>query len=60
MIAVTPTTLIRIDRRDLVPFMEHHPILKDRALEYLASNTRFQSNVIASLLTRPLAERLGV
>jgi len=58
VIAVMPTTLIRLDRRDLVPFMEQHPILKDRALEALASNTRFQANLISSLLTRPLAERL--
>jgi len=53
-----PTTLIRLDRRDLVPFMGRYPILKDRALEALASNTRFQANLISSLLTRPLAERL--
>jgi CRP/FNR family cyclic AMP-dependent transcriptional regulator len=58
VIAVMPTVLIRLDRRDLVPFMEQHPILKDRALEALASNSRFQANLITSLLTRPLAERL--
>jgi CRP-like cAMP-binding protein len=58
VIAVMPTTLIRLDRRDLVPFLDQHSILKDRALEYLASNTRFQANLITSLLTRPLAERL--
>jgi CRP-like cAMP-binding protein len=58
VIAVLPTTLIRLDRRDLVPFMERHPILKDRALEALASNSRFQAHLISSLLTRPLAERL--
>jgi CRP-like cAMP-binding protein len=58
VIAVMPTTLIRLDRRDLVSFMERHPILKDRALEALASNSRFQANLITSLLTRPLAERL--
>jgi CRP-like cAMP-binding protein len=58
VIAVEPTTLIRLDRHDLVPFMERNPILKDRALEALASNTRFQANLISSLLTRPLADRL--
>ncbi|HWW52177.1 MAG TPA: helix-turn-helix domain-containing protein, partial [Acidimicrobiales bacterium] len=58
VIAVHPTTLIRLDRHHLAPFMERHPILKDRALEALASNTRFQANLISSLLTRPLAERL--
>lgn len=58
VIAVQPTRLIRLDRHDLVPFMERHPILKDRALEALASNSRFQANLIVSLLTRPLADRL--
>jgi CRP/FNR family transcriptional regulator, cyclic AMP receptor protein len=58
VIATQPTALIRLDRRDLVAFMERHPILKDRALEALASNTRFQATLIAALLTRPLAERL--
>ncbi len=38
--------------------MEEHTILKDRALERLASNSRWQSLVISSLATRPLTERL--
>jgi CRP/FNR family transcriptional regulator, cyclic AMP receptor protein len=58
VIATQATTLIRLDRRDLQPFMQRHPILKDRALEALASNSRFQANLISALLTRPLAERL--
>jgi len=58
VIATQATELIRLDRRHLVPFMERHPVLKDRALELLASNTRFQANLITALLTRPLAERL--
>jgi CRP-like cAMP-binding protein len=60
VVAVVATMLIRLDRRDLVPFMDLHPILKDRALEVLASNSRFQANLIVSLLTRPLAERLAL
>ena len=58
VIATQPTTLIRLDRRNLEPFMDRHPILKDRALEALASNSRFQAHLITTLLTRPLAERL--
>lgn len=60
MVAVRPTMLIRIDRRELDPFMNDHPVLKERALEALASNMRFQTNMIASLLTRPLADRLAL
>ncbi len=58
VIATQATTLIRLDRHDLVPFMERHPILKDRALEALASNTRFQATLLSAVLTRPLTERL--
>jgi len=58
VIATQSTELIRLDRRHLVPFMDRHPVLKDRALELLASNTRFQASLITALLTRPLAERL--
>jgi CRP-like cAMP-binding protein len=57
-VAVAPTVLIRLDRRDLGPFMDRHPAVKDRALEGLASNTRWQSTMIASLVTRPLKDRL--
>lgn len=57
-IAVRPSTLIRIDRRELDPFLENHPALKDRALEALASDMRFQTSLISSFLTRPLADRL--
>jgi CRP/FNR family transcriptional regulator, cyclic AMP receptor protein len=58
VIAVEPSTLLRLDRRDLVPFMEQHTGVKDRVLERLASNSRWQTMVIASLATRPLTDRL--
>jgi CRP/FNR family cyclic AMP-dependent transcriptional regulator len=58
VVAVQPTTLLRLDRRDLEPFAQEHGVVKDRALEALASNTRWQSTMIASLVTRPLTERL--
>jgi CRP/FNR family cyclic AMP-dependent transcriptional regulator len=57
-VAVIPTVLIRLDRRDLGPFMERHPAVKDRALEGLASNFRWLSTMIATLATRPLKDRL--
>jgi CRP-like cAMP-binding protein len=60
VVAVLPTILIRMDRRDLVPFMAAHPSIKDRALEGLASNTRWQSTMIASQVRRSLPDRIGL
>ena len=57
-IAMMPTTLIRLARGHLCPFLEQHGVVKDRVLERLASDLRFEHNLITSLLTRPLAERL--
>jgi CRP-like cAMP-binding protein len=58
VIAVAPTTLIRLDRKALAPFMDRHGSVKDRALEGLASNTRWQTTMISSLAARPLTDRL--
>jgi CRP/FNR family transcriptional regulator, cyclic AMP receptor protein len=58
VVAMMPTTLIRLARGDLWPFVEQHGVVKDRALEALASDLRWQTNLITSLLTRPLAQRL--
>jgi CRP-like cAMP-binding protein len=57
-VAVTPLVLIRLDRRDLAPFMDRHPAVKDRALEGLASNFRWVTTMLTSLATRPLKDRL--
>jgi len=57
-VAVAPSTLIRLDRRELAPFIERHGNVKDRALEGLASNTRWQTTMISSLASRPLTDRL--
>lgn len=58
IIAVQQTVLIRLGRRELVPFLQRHPSVKDRALEGLASATRWQTTMISSLLSRSLADRL--
>jgi CRP-like cAMP-binding protein len=58
VIAVEPSTVIRLDRLDLVPFMAKHPQVKDRVLEALASNTRWQTTMITSAARRPLNDRL--
>jgi CRP-like cAMP-binding protein len=60
VVALAATVLIRLDRRDLVPFMDKHQSIKDRALEGLASNTRWQSTLIASLFNRSLADRVAL
>jgi CRP/FNR family cyclic AMP-dependent transcriptional regulator len=57
-IAMMPAALIRLSRGDLWPFVERHGVVKDRALEALASDLRWQTNSISSLLTQPLAQRL--
>ena len=58
VIAVEPTTMIRLERRYLGPFMEAHPSVKDRALEALASSSRWQTARISSAARRPLRDRL--
>lgn len=58
IIAIQPSTLIRLERDHLTPFMDRHPQVKDRVLEALASNTRWQTTMITSAATRPLTERL--
>jgi len=58
VLAIEPSTLIRLDRRVLGPFMARHGSVKDRALEGLASNTRWQTTMIASQAKRPLTDRL--
>ena len=56
--ATTPSEVVCLHRRNLDPVFAEYPVLKDRALERLASNARLQSNMFAALATRPLADRL--
>jgi len=58
VIALTPSVLIRLSRRELTPFLRLHPSVKDRALEGLSSANRWQTTVISSLLSRSLTDRL--
>jgi CRP/FNR family cyclic AMP-dependent transcriptional regulator len=58
VVAVKPTVMIVLRRRDLAPFMDRHPSVKDRVLETLASNSRWQTTVISAAPRRPLADRL--
>lgn len=60
VVALVPSVVIRLGRNQLAPFMEQHPSIKDRALERLASNTRWQSTMIASMPRRSLADRVAL
>jgi CRP/FNR family cyclic AMP-dependent transcriptional regulator len=60
VVALAPTVLIELHRRVLEPFMVEHPSVKDRALEGLASNTRWQTTMIASLVHRSLSDRIAL
>jgi CRP/FNR family transcriptional regulator, cyclic AMP receptor protein len=59
-IALEPTQLIKLPRRELQPFIERHPVIKDRALERLASDMRWQSTMIISIVRRSLADRIAL
>jgi len=56
--AVRPTTVIVLSRRLLGPFMSEYPSTKDRALEALATNSRWQTVILSSAARRPLRDRL--
>ena len=56
--ATGPAEVACLHRRHLDGVFASHPVLKDRVLERLASNARLQTNMLAALATRPLADRL--
>jgi len=58
VIAVEPSTILVLGRTVLMPFLQRHPQVGNRALEGLASTTRMQTELIAALARRPLQERL--
>jgi CRP-like cAMP-binding protein len=59
-VALEPTVLIRLPRRELQPFIDLYPVIKDRVLERLASDLRWQSSMIMSVFRRSLADRVGL
>jgi len=56
--ATVPAEVVCLYRRDLEAVFNDYSVLKDRALERLASNARLQANMFAALATRPLTDRL--
>lgn len=59
-VALEPSVLIRLPRRELQPFIDRHPQIKDRALERLASDLRWMSSMIVSMVRRSLADRVAL
>jgi CRP-like cAMP-binding protein len=55
VVAVAPTTILRLDRRDLGPFMARYPQVKDRALEGLASIAGLGGGAAATAMVEELA-----
>jgi cAMP-binding proteins - catabolite gene activator and regulatory subunit of cAMP-dependent protein kinases len=56
--AIEASTMIVLGRRHLGPFIADHASVKDRVLEALASNSRWQTTIISSAARRPLRDRL--
>ena len=58
VVALEPSTVLVLERQNLLPFLERHPRVLMRLLERLATMARFGTEVIVTLARRPLAERL--
>jgi CRP-like cAMP-binding protein len=56
--ATRATTVLMLSRSALQPVLDVYPVVKDRALEFLASNSRWQTTLVSALATRPLEHRL--
>jgi CRP/FNR family transcriptional regulator, cyclic AMP receptor protein len=56
--ATRASTVLVLGRAVVERLMADHPELKDKALERLAGQTRFQTSMIAALATSPLERRL--
>jgi CRP-like cAMP-binding protein len=59
-IVIEPAALIRLPRRELQPFLDRYPVVKDRVLERLASDMRWLSAMLVSQARRSLADRVGL
>lgn len=59
-VALEPSELILMRRRELQPFIDRYPVIKDRVLERLASDLRWQSLMIMSVYRRSLADRVAL
>ena len=57
-VATAPAVVIRLDRRDLDPFMHRNTSTLDRALEGLAGIARWYGNRVMALELRPLRDRI--
>ena len=57
-VATAPAVVIRLDRRELDPFMHRNPSTLDRALEGLAGIARWYGGRVMALELRPLRDRI--
>lgn len=58
LVALEPSTLLVLGREPVTAFMTQHPAVAMRFLEHVATTSRWQTEMIASLARRPLAERV--
>ncbi len=58
VVALEPTTILVLERADVLPFMQRHPPAMLRMLERLAMMERAATEIMVALARRPLAERL--
>jgi CRP-like cAMP-binding protein len=58
VVALEPCVLLELSRGHLLPFLLRHPPVMVRVIEGLSSIARGQTEIIAALARRPLADRL--
>jgi CRP/FNR family transcriptional regulator, cyclic AMP receptor protein len=58
LIALEPSVLLVLRREPVMAFLTSHPAVALKLLEHLATTSRWQTEMIASLARRPLADRL--
>ena len=58
-IAMAPTKLLRVDRKDFIPFLEKHPALCIRMMEILCQRLRWTSDIIEDTIFLNIPRRLA-
>ncbi|MCG8597679.1 MAG: Crp/Fnr family transcriptional regulator [Kiloniellales bacterium] len=58
-VAMGPTKLLRVDRKDFVPFLEKHPALCIRMMEILCQRLRWTSDIIEDTIFLNIPRRLA-
>ena len=58
-IAMAPTKLLRVDRKDFLPFLEQHPALCIRMMKILCQRLRWTSDIIEDTIFLNIPRRLA-